>query len=206
MEFMIILGVAIVCTIVGIAAGYVLGNSRDENPPPEAQSDSSQSSFPPDALHIWRDDNSQNLVLQIGERVVRAPEPFSPTEQRYMRHLLKLLQNWLGIETAQPQRQQPVEQAVHHPQPQQNPEAATVSPFVSEQSESKSIVGQIDDILQEKLAGSPLTDRAIRLMESLDGGMVVYIGMDQYKDIDSIPDENVVALIRAAVQEWEQRQ
>ena len=189
-----------------------MGNSGGEESPQEDQTDTPDHQYPMDALHIWRDSQTQKLVLQIGDRILRSPEPFSPTEQKYLRHLLNLLQKWLGAEIETPQPQQPMKPPIQQAQPIPKPAPASpVTPFAPEASEAtptaeKSIVEQIDGILQEKLSNSPLMDRAIRLMESIDGGMVVYVGMDQYKDIDSIPDENIVAAIRTAVQEWESRQ
>lgn len=210
MEYMIILGVGIVCTIIGVIAGYVLGNSRDDQPETETQAESTESEFPADAIHIWRDSTSQQLILQIGSHVARAPEPFSPTEQKYIGHLINQLQNWVGIETP-PTPPHPAKQPVPDTHQNGEPGQGSVSPFVSEPAEAiptaaKSIVSQIDDILQEKLSNSPLIDRGIRLMESIDGGMVIYVGLEQYKDIDTIPDEKIIAIIRAAVQDWEQRQ
>ena len=66
-----------------------------------------------------------------------------------------------------------------------------------------SIVGQIDSILQKRLAGSPLAGHGIKLQESRDGAVEVYIGTQKFPGIDEVPDETVKAAIRAAVSEWE---
>jgi hypothetical protein len=71
--------------------------------------------------------------------------------------------------------------------------------------EPKSIAGQVDEILQEKLAESTLANRAIRLMELPGKGMVVMVGLDQYDGVDAVPDEEVRAMIRSSVMEWERR-
>lgn len=71
--------------------------------------------------------------------------------------------------------------------------------------ESKSITAQIDEILQERLAGTPLDQRGIRLLDSPDGGVVVFIGIENYDGVDAVPDEEVRRAIRAAVTEWEKR-
>ena len=70
----------------------------------------------------------------------------------------------------------------------------------------KSIAAQIDEILQEKLALSPLEDRAIRLMELPERGVVVLVGLDTYDGINDVPDPEIKALLRACVTEWENRQ
>jgi hypothetical protein len=72
-------------------------------------------------------------------------------------------------------------------------------------TEPKSIAGQVDEILQEKLVESPLANRAIRLMELPGKGMVVMVGLNQYDGVDAVPDAEVRAVIRSAVAEWERR-
>jgi hypothetical protein len=72
-------------------------------------------------------------------------------------------------------------------------------------AEPKSIAGQVDEILQEKLVESPLANRAIRLMELPGKGMVVMVGLNQYDGVEAVPDAEVRAMIRSAVAEWERR-
>ncbi len=69
---------------------------------------------------------------------------------------------------------------------------------------ASSIAAQIDEILQEKLAGLPDEKRAIRLMELPGKGMVVMVGLDHYDGVDAVPDPEVQNLIRECVREWEQ--
>jgi hypothetical protein len=69
----------------------------------------------------------------------------------------------------------------------------------------KSIAAQIDEILQEMLENSPLESRAIRLLELPTKGMVVMVGLDQYEGVEAVPDEEIKAMIRSAVAEWERR-
>lgn len=70
---------------------------------------------------------------------------------------------------------------------------------------AKSIVMQINDILQEKLPGTPLDGKGIRLSEDLRHGVIVWIGQDQFPGIDAVPDPQIQAAIRSAVSEWEQQ-
>jgi hypothetical protein len=69
----------------------------------------------------------------------------------------------------------------------------------------KSIVAQIDEILQTRLENTPLADQGIRLIEGPDQGMVIEVGLSRYTDIDAVPDSEVRRLIRQAVNEWESR-
>lgn len=68
-----------------------------------------------------------------------------------------------------------------------------------------SIVGQINLVLQEKLAESPLASRGISMSQSAEGGVIVSIGTSQYFGVDEVPDAEVKALIRAAIADWEKK-
>jgi hypothetical protein len=69
-----------------------------------------------------------------------------------------------------------------------------------------SIVGQINLILQARIANTPLASKGVALLESATGGVNVYIGVDnKYEGVDDVPDEEVKAAIRAAIAEWEKK-
>jgi hypothetical protein len=70
---------------------------------------------------------------------------------------------------------------------------------------SLSIVQQIDMVLQGRLLGSPLAGRGIRLQESIQGGVEVYVGLNKFLAVDDVPDEDIKAVIRAAIAEWEKK-
>jgi hypothetical protein len=70
---------------------------------------------------------------------------------------------------------------------------------------SLSIVGQIDSILQSRLMNTPLAGRGIRLQESLQGAVEVYVGLQKFPSVDDVPDETIKAAIRAAIAEWEEK-
>jgi uncharacterized membrane-anchored protein len=70
---------------------------------------------------------------------------------------------------------------------------------------SLSIVQQIDTVLQARLENTPLAGRGIRLQESIQGGVEVYVGSRKFLSIDDVSDEDVKAAIRSAIAEWEKK-
>ena len=70
---------------------------------------------------------------------------------------------------------------------------------------SMSIVAQIDSILQSRLAGTPLADKGIRLQESIDGGVLVWIGMYKFEGVDAVPDDEIKVALKGAIAEWENK-
>jgi hypothetical protein len=67
-----------------------------------------------------------------------------------------------------------------------------------------SVIDEVNDILQKKLAGSPLAGKGIHLMENHNREIRFWVGLNSYNDVDEIPDPEVRKLIDAAVKEWEQ--
>ena len=65
--------------------------------------------------------------------------------------------------------------------------------------------GQIDSILQMRIAGTPLHEKGIKLQESPEGGVLVWVGLDKYQTVDEVPDEAIKTAIRSAIVEWEDK-
>ncbi|NJN79317.1 MAG: hypothetical protein HC797_01945 [Anaerolineales bacterium] len=68
-----------------------------------------------------------------------------------------------------------------------------------------SIVQQIDTVLQKKLSGSPFENQKIRLQDSPQGAVEVYVGLQKYESIDDVPNDEIRSIIRAAISEWESK-
>jgi hypothetical protein len=69
--------------------------------------------------------------------------------------------------------------------------------------EFKSIAMQINDILQDRLAGSAFEARGISVNDGPDRGVMVTLDGEKYPGVKDVPDEEVRNLIRSAVLEWE---
>lgn len=92
--------------------------------------------------------------------------------------------------------------------PPSPPVSPPVSPPAKEeviQAGSLSIVEQVDDILQENLARSPLNEKGIHLKEDPQKGMIIWVGLASYENITDIPDQSIREIIRAAVRKWESK-
>lgn len=68
----------------------------------------------------------------------------------------------------------------------------------------KSIVQQIDEILQEHVANTPMAAVGVKLQET-NQGVLVWIGKESFQGVDSVPEGEAKKLIKAAVKEWESR-
>jgi len=64
------------------------------------------------------------------------------------------------------------------------------------------MVGQIDAILQARLAGSSLAGHAIRVVESSEGGAAIVVDKQRYAGVGDVPDPEIKAVIKAAIAEW----
>jgi hypothetical protein len=106
------------------------------------------------------------------------------------------------VQTA-PARPEPAPEAGPGRSPRPTPPLGKVNeePVTAPQS----IVAQIDTILQAQLVGTPLMGKGIRLQESPEGGVIVWVGISKYEGIDELPDEQINAAIRAAISTWENK-
>lgn len=177
-------------------------------------------------INLYRDPSSGGLVLEVGGKPYRDGSQFSEKDRRELAILAREWLDWLGVSD---EAQRRLEVLTHHPQPEAAPLSQSAvslpeavkqpaSPLTSltkanekalnglENPVATTIVGQIDEILQERLAGSSLEGRNIKLTEDAREGVVVWIGAEHYPGIDAVPDLEVREEIKAAVLAWERRQ
>lgn len=105
----------------------------------------------------------------------------------------------------------PAEQAMftNLAQPKVEPVPARISLIPKKKSErpaaALSMVQQIDEILQLKLADTPLAGQGIKIQEAPGGGVMVMVGLKKYEGVGDVPDPAIKAVLQAAVAEWEKK-
>ncbi len=141
----------------------------------------------------------------------------SPDRRKRLIDLLTILRPYLeGGQTQQPAPMStPVQRPISRPsppapvQPVKPTLGAILSPTKKTTEEkpyaSLNIVGQIDFILQSRLMNTPLAGQGIRLQESLQGAVEVYVGLQKFPSVDDVPNETIKTAIRAAIAEWEEK-
>jgi hypothetical protein len=67
------------------------------------------------------------------------------------------------------------------------------------------IVGEIDDILQDMITGTPLFERGLQLVETPSHSIAVWIDKHQFENIEAVTDPEVQQVIHAAVKKWENK-
>ncbi|MEW6403647.1 MAG: hypothetical protein AB1649_17770 [Chloroflexota bacterium] len=152
--------------------------------------------------------DGEALTLHIDGQAVFPPN-LTPEHRKRLIGLITLMRPWLEGDAAQQAVARTVTVAPTAPEP------APVFPtplITSAKAEPEkpapppsSIVEQIDAILQRRMLNTPLVRMDIRLQESHEGGVEVMVGKKRYETVDEVPDPEIRAAIRAAIDEWEKK-
>ncbi|MGZ9164785.1 MAG: hypothetical protein ACXW4U_06380 [Anaerolineales bacterium] len=176
----------------------------------------------PGLLRIKNENGS--FVLDLDGRRVN-PISLSSDQRRRLIDMLNIMRPWIegrsapkpntlderldAIGSAVPQSKpvppQPAPPAARQTARPPAPRSSTIAKEDRPAAPANSIVSQIDSILQERLAGTPLEERGVFLAQSQEGGVIVYVGLTRYSGIDDVPDPEIKAAIRAAISDWENR-
>ena len=179
-------------------------------------------------------DENGSFVLDLDGRRVN-PKSLSADQRRRLIDMLNIMRPWLEgrseppaapASSARPTVPPPPAtaptsleerlQAIGSPPPPSRPapvsppgQAASRPSTIAKEDRpsapANSIISQIDAILQERLAGTPLEERGIFLSQSPEGSVNVYVGLTRYNGIDDVPDPAIKSAIRAAIAEWENK-
>jgi len=134
---------------------------------------------------ILRDEVSGELALQVGNRTYRSQDELKDSgDWTRVDYAARDLARWLQG------RGVPIRQG------EERREAGTTG--------GGTMIEQINQVLEGKLADQPASTRAVRLVEGPGGTVRVYIGLQSFS-LDEVPDPAIRSAIREAVSEWEAR-
>lgn len=165
----------------------------------------------PDLLRLKNDNGRPSLEMD-GTPVSGV---LSPDKKKRLIELITIFRPWL--EGGQPVQavSQPAASVQTPPAPATSQEPVYLSPQpvvpLTKKPEpeksfsSLSIVQQIDTVLQARLVNTPLEKQGIRLQESPQGGVEVYVGLQKFLAVEDVPDTFIRSEIRAAIAEWEEK-
>lgn len=162
-------------------------------------------------LRLWLD-SSENPQLDLDSQRVEIL-PLAEWHRKRLLTLLNVMRPWIegkpAVSEPQPESPAPVTQT---------PQPASKSIFSSLPRPSllpgkkeepvvapPSIVDQINDILQARLANTPLAARGIRLQESPEGGAIVWVGSQKFAGVGEVTDPEVKAILQVAISAWEKK-
>lgn len=173
---------------------------------------------------LWQEAGSQALLVEADGKSFHRAEELSPEQRAQLKSTLERFSNWMDIPLPPVEKQVAAAPVVSPPASwtvapapdyPQSIKKTGLNPFevivnaldsdVVKPDATKSLAQQVDEILQEKLAGSPLRDKGIRLLDVPGKGLVVMVGMEKYDGVDAVPDEQVKAVLRSAVDDWARR-
>lgn len=135
---------------------------------------------------LQRGEVTGGLIVQVGDhQYLNAVELKQSSDWNRVEYAASDLAKWISSQTSGDRI------------PEVDREQDTSSP--------QSMIEQINDFLQQKLAESAGSLKGVRLIESSEGTVRVLIGVQSYS-IDEVPDSEVAQLIREAVAAWEEKQ
>ncbi len=156
------------------------------------------------------DDPGLLRLKRINNRVtvemdgVLLPEVLSADKKKRLIELISVFRPWLENDKTPVSVSRPPE-PVAVKEPASRPILSPVIKPEEKNLSTLSIVGQIDSVLQTRLTNTKFAKSGIRLQESFQGGVEVYVGLQKYSTVDDVPDQEIKVEIRAAIAEWEQK-
>lgn len=217
----------VIGALVGAVITFLVAGQRSEDGPEDEQTTEpkhKQSDMPAElkydnfeeAARLWRNAEGRLAIEMNGVSFTNAKE-MNPAAQEAADSLIRECFAWLGKEP--PQIGAPVASETDDIALEElnlnAPAASRIASrplLVVEDDADKlpdipkeSMIEQIDNILQEMLAGSALDDRGIHLVEGANMSVIVWVGSQSFQGIDQVSDPVIAKVIRKAVAEWERR-
>ena len=223
-NFSYLILIALVAIGIGFALGSLVTGSRGERVPEEKSKTSPVSNLV-QVAGVMTDRGGKAVFLQVEGKVIRSVNDLTREQRTRLLPYFEVLAAWFSspaskatpVVTPLPSAEgapdlanlQPAPAGLGQPQipkPSMNPVnilARAIQADVNVPHPTKSIAAQIDEILQEKLEGTEMAQRGVRLLELPSKGMVVMVGLDQYGGVDEVPDDEIRMTIKSAVADWE---
>jgi len=219
--------IALVAIGIGFALGSLVTGSRGDRVQDEKSKTSPVSNLV-QVAGVMTDRGGKAVFLQVEGKVIRSINDLSKEQRTRLLPYFEVLASWFSPPASKaaqtvaplPSFEGVSEQATLRPataaygqppvqRPSLNPINVLTRAIQADinvpQASTKSIAAQIDEILQEKIEGTEMAQRGVRLLELPNKGMVVMIGLDQYGGVDEVPDDEIRSMIKSAVAEWENR-
>lgn len=210
--------------VLGILAAALFLTNRQQGSSDQHDSQSETHEAPP-VLKVWLLPPGNRVRLEIAGRRYLQSAAMDPGRQARLEMILNAIIRWLGKPlpvqdedaSARAEAAAPGEtgRELADIGPEEDPaDIPGGSPWevvgralLGETRQStagpRSIVAQVDDILQELLMDSPLAGKGIRLIEHPDEGMVILVGLERYQAVEDVPEPEIRVRIKEAVARWE---
>ena len=218
--------------IGAIVAWLLFGREKESPPDPDLQKLIKLRQQYQERVSLWAERRSGKLMVRIDDQMASTPEQLSEDQRKQLQTLMREWLSWMGFPGSATQALAPEDpfqfrQAVlvtpgtaqngsfspalrgksvnqNSVQPMMAGSGIPGQPAVVPQP-LKSIVEQINEILQENLINSPACNKGVRLVEDPKLGAVVWIGLEHFNGVEAVVDPDVKAVLKASVVEWEHR-
>jgi hypothetical protein len=146
------------------------------------------------AATLMRESVSGRIVVKVGDRQYSDIETLKNSKDwSRMKSLSTDLADWI--------EERPPRSALQGDREENKPESSSIR----HASDSVSMIVQINEIIDKKVATLEGEERDIKLVEGAIGALEVRVGVEKFP-IDEVPYANVRDLIQDAVSQWEKSQ
>jgi hypothetical protein len=174
--------------------------------PSKPISDPTRQVPPFDQALLWRERPGGPLQIDLDGKSYLKASNLTPSQRQRLAAWVPEIQAWLGIplsRTSTEAGKRAIGTVNVLPETKVGEIRPEVNPKPTQPQAQKSIVAQIDEILQDQIGATALSGRGIRLSEAPGQGVTVWIGLEQFPGIEAVTDAEVLAAIRHAVKTWE---
>lgn len=227
MDIMTFIVPFIIGSVLGLAIGAIITllftggkTEKEETPAPkpvELLPEGISRSKHVDVVRLWHERAGSQLVVEVDGKVLPESGSLSAGQRSALESAIREWAAWLGLGKA-PAKPAAAPAAVEKPPvaappPQVRPapvvvpgvSAVAVPPVVPAEVRPKSMVEQIDEIVQEMLPASPLAGHTLRVRSDIKEGVLVWLDGKRYFGIGEVDDPQAKAILQAAAAEWEAR-